>query len=183
MRTKWLLPIVVPLAVVGCGSGSSDDARGAGPSRAPAAAGSRTESTATRFVASGPMPTIGSPYCDAAQHCTYPGTQTLKLTGDWTGEFVQGSAAVTLIPQGRFTSAAINIFVGSVAGCGTGTAVVRLWEHGTLSPAAGTGRWEVVAGFGSDGLASLRGHGTGTGGIEDGVRTSTQEGRIHCPQK
>lgn len=185
MRTKWFLPLSLPLVLLacGCGSGSSGDGRDAAANRAvprTTPAGDRTPAGATSFVASGPTPTIGTPYCDAAQHCTFPGTQTLKLTGDWTGDFIQGSAAVTQMPQGRFASAAINIFVGSIAGCGTGTAVVRLWETGALSPATGTGRWEVVGGFGSGGLASLRGHGTGEGGIENGVRSSTQTGRVTC---
>ena len=137
----------------------------------------------TRFTATGPSPTIGTPYCDAAQHCVYPGTQTLTLTGDWTGEWIQGSAAVSIIDAGKFTSAGLNLFVGKVKGCGSGTAVVRLFETGTLSPATGVGRWEIVPKFGTGGLANLRGSGTGAGGIENGVRTSKQTGRITCDHR
>jgi hypothetical protein len=187
MKLHFLVPMLLAVLAVGCASESTNaTGRDATPTNSNALttdARSTADGTSTQFVATGPMPSVGAPYCDAAQHCVYPGTQTLKLTGDWAGDLVQGSAAVTLIPESRFTTAALNLFVGSIAGCGTGTAVVRWWEIGDLTPPTGKGGWEVVPGFGTGDLASLHGHGTGEGGIENGVRRSTQSGRVTCNRR
>lgn len=194
MRTNPRVLLIVPASVIALAfTGGTAEAQTSGrhPSRGGTGIEARRGSHATRaersgkarrvrFIATGPQPTILPPLCDAQQHCAYPGTQTLQVTGDLNGKLIQASGAVSLPDGSRFTTGAINLFVGSVKGCGTGTAAVRLFESGTTNPATGVGRWEVVPGFGTDQLTALRGRGTGTGGVVDGIRKSTQTGRVTC---
>jgi hypothetical protein len=166
------------LIATGCSSGSTRTALGAQegvPGSSPRAS---LKSHHTKFVMTGPSPTILPPFCDAAQHCVYPGTNVLHLTGDWSGDLIQGAVAVAT--ASKFTSAGTNVFVGTIKGCGTGTAVLKILETGSVSPQAGAGRWEIAAGFGTGKLASLTGSGTGVGSVKNGARISTQTGTVKC---
>ena len=79
------------------------------------------------------QPTGGTAPCDPTTPARCAGTfeNVITYTGGITGtSFAVGAAA--LAPDGVYRAMAIEQFTGTIAGCGTGTVVIR--QTGTLDP-------------------------------------------------
>jgi hypothetical protein len=72
----------------------------------------------------------------------------------------------------------MDLFVGTVKGCGTGTLVLVGNENATSTGGTGTGT--LVSGYGTGALRSVSGAFTGRGTVDaKGIR-STITGTIYC---
>jgi hypothetical protein len=78
------------------------------------------------------------------------------LTGGLTG----GGTAVMIGTGGLISSASLTLhwFEGEVAGCGSGSMVIRYAMDPSRYPGASS--WEIVPGLGAGDLATVTGHGT-----------------------
>jgi hypothetical protein len=127
-------------------------------------------------------PPVGSPVCDPKGACVVPTTQQARYTGSFAGtERAAGDGFTKPVAGGKFAYAAtsIGVFSGSIAQCGAGSVVVR-----TRSEFDGENlalRWELVPDFGTEALATARGHGVAHGVRNaDGTYTSTLTGNVEC---
>jgi hypothetical protein len=107
----------------------------------------------TNFVSRGPAPTPGTAFCDAEQHCLFPGTRTATYEGDWVGTGI-AAGAVTLGDESRFAGPPLWLFVGTIKNCGTGTLVYAVLETGDLASMNGKGTWRIFKGFGTGDLSA-----------------------------
>ncbi len=84
------------------------------------------------------------------------------MTGDLQGTSVQaGVGRLSTDPAAPgYAATALDIFRGTVTGCGEGTLVLR--STSMLAGTVLTQQWEVVEGYGSGALSAVRGSGTGT---------------------
>ncbi|HYU40031.1 MAG TPA: hypothetical protein VEM59_09375 [Acidimicrobiia bacterium] len=139
----------------------------------------RRASHRTSFVSRGPAPTPGTPFCDAEQHCVFPGTRTATYEGDWVGTGI-AAGGVAIGENAHFAGAPLWLFVGTIRNCGTGTLVYAVLETGDLAAMSGKGTWRIMEGFGTGDLADVTGNGTGAGSVAEGSR---YKGVIRCPQK
>jgi Protein of unknown function (DUF3224) len=117
----------------------------------------------------------GDVHCDptTADRCIPSFQNVWTYDGDIRGtSFAAGTAA--LGPDGLYHGVAIELFTGSVEGCGDGTLVIR--QIGTLDPATGTseGSWTIVAGAGTGDLAGA------TGGSTSGRTGEPARAVIRC---
>lgn len=132
----------------------------------------------TSFTSRGPAPTLGTPFCDAEQHCLFPGTRTATYEGDWVGTGIALGAAVAG-EDASFAGPVLWLFSGTIEECGTGTLVYAVLETGDAAAMSGEGTWEIFEGFGTGDLADVSGKGTGAGSVAEGARA---KGVIRCPQ-
>src|SRR4051812_474207 len=131
-----------------------------------------------RWTTSGPPLTIGTPACSAAGRCTYPFTEIGTDSGDLEGTHVSAGGSA-LDPTGtRFAVSRVQIFTGTIRGCGTGTVVGDVTE--SADARGGTATWTFRAGSGTDGLAGITGHGIGAGAAGAAGMTARIRGVVHC---
>ncbi len=129
-------------------------------------------------MSTGGSPTIGTPICDAQQHCMYPLTVTGTYSGDLTGTSISHSAGALFGTE--YAAGDTTIFTGTLAGCGTGTMVMVSTGRGT-SGGKGTSRWDIFEGLGTGDLARVHGSGTTESGPDSsGAIVVTLTGRITC---
>jgi hypothetical protein len=132
----------------------------------------------TSFTSQGPAPTIGTPFCDAEQHCLFPGTRTATYEGDWVGTGIALGAAASVVDEDvRFAGPVLWLFSGTIEDCGTGTLVYANLETGDAVEMSGEGTWQIFEGFGTGDLADVSGKGTGSGSVAEGSR---YKGTIRC---
>jgi hypothetical protein len=129
-----------------------------------------------------PPPAVGAPVCDESDVCLYPAPTTTTLAGDFAGAAVgNGVAYLVSGPDAGYVAASLELFRGSITGCGDGTAVVR-----TVSRRIGARveqQWDVVPGYGTGALAHLTGGGSAVADVAaDNSYAGTRTGRIDCPQ-
>jgi hypothetical protein len=133
----------------------------------------------TSFLSRGPAPTIGAPFCDAEQHCLYPGTRNATYEGDWVGTGIAVGAAA--IGEGaHFGGPVLWLFAGTIEHCGSGTLVYAVIETGDAAAMSGKGTWQIIEGFGTGDLANVSGRGNGAGSVSEGSRF---KGVIRCLQE
>jgi hypothetical protein len=132
----------------------------------------------TSFTSRGPAPTLGTTFCDAEQHCLFPGTRTATYEGDWVGTGIAAGAAVAR-EDARFAGPVLWLFAGTIKECGSGTLVYAVLETGDAATMSGEGTWQIFKGFGTGDLADVSGRGTGAGSVSEGSRL---EGVIRCPR-
>ena len=121
------------------------------------------------------QPTGGTAPCDPTTPARCVGTfeNVITYTGGITGtSFAVGAAA--LAPDGIYRATAIEQFTGTIAGCGTGTVVIRADRHARPATGRSEGSWAIVAGAGSGDLA------TATGGSSHGRRGEPGKAWIRC---
>jgi hypothetical protein len=128
-----------------------------------------------RFTNVGPLPVFGTQICQA-KHCLLPSTETGTFHGDLEGTHITGSYGV---PNGAGVAAArVDLFIGTVKGCGRGTFVALGTEEATAT--SGVGSADIAVGYGTGDLARLAGHIRGTGTVgADGIH-STFTGDFTC---
>ena len=127
------------------------------------------------------VPTLSAPVCDAAQSCLWPTIVRERSDGDLQGTTIQVGAGRLSGDAGSsgYAATAVELFRGSVTGCGDGTMVVRSTSE--LAGTTLTQTWEIVPGFGSGTLATARGSGTSTASHNaDGTYVGDGEGHITC---
>ena len=129
------------------------------------------------FTNTAPPITIGAPQCDAGGQCLYPWTEAGVSHGDFEGTYI-ASGVATASATGALAVSRMDILTGTIAGCGTGTLVLRMTED--LGPSPKPSEWQVVEGFGTGDLAGVRGHGDGIGAQTPDGLTTTLSGRLHC---
>lgn len=121
---------------------------------------------------------IASPQCSPAGPCLYPWTEAGVSHGDREGSYF-ASGVATASPTGVLEVSRIDVFTGTIAGCGTGTITTRgIEEIDPNTPAVG--HWKVVSGFGTGELSRLQGFGQGTGGTTPTGLTATISGSMRC---
>ena len=128
---------------------------------APVAARDGDASTIT-FHSATDIPALAPTVCDADNSCVWPTTLRESMTGDLQGTSVQaGVGRLSTDPAAPgYAATALDIFRGTVTGCGEGTLVLR--STSMLAGTVLTQQWEVVEGYGSGALSAVRGSGTGT---------------------
>jgi len=180
MTTRALalaLLILVPLA--GCSS-SGGSAKGTDASPSSTAAVTRVTALPTGMTLHWQMdakPSVPEQKCGAPRLCVLLGTETGRVSGDLRGTFFRGNAAV-FGKKNHFVTGTAGVFRGTVKGCGTGTLVLMGTETADIHQ--GTGDWRIADGFGSGDLASVTGHGTGTGTVSNAGFHSEWQGTIDC---
>ena len=97
--------------------------------------------------------------------------------GDFEGTYI-ASGVATASSSGALAVSRMDILTGTIAGCGTGTLVLRMTED--LGPSPKPSRWSVVEGFGTGDLASVRGQGDGIGAQTPDGLTTTLTGWLRC---
>jgi hypothetical protein len=126
-------------------------------------------------------PALASTVCDADNSCLWPTTLRERSTGDLEGTSVQtGVGRLSTDPDAPgYAATAVDIFRGTVTGCGEGTLVMR--STSMLAVTKLTQQWEVVRKMRSGALASARGSGTATATRNsDGTYRGTGTGTISC---
>jgi hypothetical protein len=180
--TTKCLAIALGLVLAGCGS--DDDKRAAAPTAAsaPDATTTTTVDQATLSVTvtgDGPLPSFGDPICaPAGKPCLFPARGSQDWTGDIEGSVISATAAAADDSGVRFAASRIDLFTGTVKGCGTGSFVVLSNEFVNANEGGGDG--EIAAGWGTGDLAKLTGTFKGQGGVAaDGIRV-TYRGELQC---
>jgi hypothetical protein len=186
MRTMTLTmkcgSIILALVLAGCGS--DGDADNAAP-----AANAAPETTTSTTVADdmldvtvtgkGPLPTFGEKTCaEAGEPCIMPTTGSQSWSGDLEGSVISATGGFADASGVRFVAARIDVFTGTVKGCGTGSFVVVSQE--IVDATEGSGDGEVVAGFGTGDLAKLSGTFEGEGGVAGEGIEVTWRGTLKC---
>jgi hypothetical protein len=121
---------------------------------------------------------IGSPQCSTAGPCLYPWTEAGVAHGDLEGTYI-ASGVATASPTGVLEVSRMDVFTGTIAGCGTGTITTRGIEQiDPTKPAPGS--MKVVSAFGTGELSRVQGFGQGIGGTTPTGLTATINGSIHC---
>jgi hypothetical protein len=175
---------VAALALVLAGCGSDDDAR------AVPATSAVEEATTTSTVADdvlkvtatgkGPLPTFGEQTCaDAGTPCVLPARGSQTWSGDLEGNVLSLTGGTAHSSSGvRFVAARLDVFTGTVKGCGTGSFVLVGRE--IVNATEGGGAGEIVDGFGTGDLANLTGTFEGEGGVVgDGIQVEWR-GELKC---
>jgi len=124
--------------------------------------------------------TIGTPVCSSPTSCVIPFSLTGVSTEDMAGTIVQAGAA-SLLADGSIYANSTLVFTGTVTGCGTGKVTMR--STGVNRGGATTGSIEIIAGSGTEGLASLTGAGTVVSGHVDpatGIGTGVIDYKVKC---
>jgi hypothetical protein len=119
-----------------------------------------------------------------------PGAYDDQVTGDFvgTGDFVKSAVLATLNSIDPTTldlpSTDYEPYSLTVAGCGSGTVIVR--TEGNVGVVAGstTGEWKLVPNSGRGGLAGISGSGTYTVSHNpDGTVSNIATGHVRCGTK
>jgi hypothetical protein len=134
------------------------------------------------FQSKSDVPVLSAPVCDAAQSCVWPTSLRGTSDGDLRGTAIQAGVGRLSTDPGSsgYAATAVELFRGSVAGCGDGTMVIRSTSE--LVGTTLTQTWEIVPGFGSGALAAAHGSGTGTASHDaDGTYGGDAVGHITCP--
>jgi hypothetical protein len=134
------------------------------------------EGTAVRWRADA-VPGVPEQECNETEQCVLLGTERITLEGDLTGTAFTGTAAAFGLNR-KFVVGRVDVFRGTVKGCGKGTMVIYGTE--TADVRRGEGEWKIAEGFGTGGLAGVTGHGTGEGTVDNSGFHSQWEGVIDC---
>jgi hypothetical protein len=99
----------------------------------------------------------------AANNCLYPSVAHPTDSGDLAGTSVGAGVGWLVGDPARpgYVATSLNLFRGTVAGCGDGTMVVR--STAELVGMHLEQRWEIVPGYGSGALVGAVGSGTAKG--------------------
>jgi hypothetical protein len=178
------IALALALVLVPAGCGSDDDKRAAAPSAAPAPDATTTttvdeETLSVTVTGVGPLPTFGDPICaPAGKPCLLPARGSQDWTGDIEGSVISATAAAADDSGLRFAASRIDIFTGTVKGCGTGSFV--LLSHEFVNATEGGGDGEIAEGWGTGELAELTGTIEGQGGVAgDRIRVAYR-GKLQC---
>jgi hypothetical protein len=166
-RTVTAAALIVAVAVL-----SIEGAAVAQPRREPA---HRVEFTSRR------TDQVGTPVCDTEQHCLFPYSAVpVEWTGDFAGTGLLSGSSALGGTRGGF-GWELNIFVGTIEPCGSGSVVIS--ASGINTPDnRGSGRWTIVPGFGAGDLKGVTGSGTSTHKPGDDALSpiTSGEGKVRC---
>jgi hypothetical protein len=124
---------------------------------------------------------VGTPLCDAAQHCLFPyAAPAIEWSGDFAGAGLESGSSMLGGARGTYGSE-IRIFVGNLVPCGTGTLLMAS-SGVTGADAHGTGSWRIVPGFGTDDLKGVTGSGTSVNNSSQDALSpvTTAKGKVRC---
>lgn len=168
--------LVAATALVACDdadSASSDD------TSSETAVDDDRDGTDIEFSTTFGAPDMLAPACDDDGNCVLPLTRAHgTIEGSITGRTVSGGVG-TAIASGGYSAAGVQVFVGTIEGCGTGTLV---WtEYITSDGVDTTGTWTIVEGSGTGDLESVTGGGTFDADVQaDSTGSATGSGTISC---
>jgi hypothetical protein len=178
MRRISLLGMVFLLGACATSTTHADRPSTTAPRRASTTTTAPPGSEVT-FTVAGPAISLQTPGCAAG--CPLPYNQTGRVTGSLVGT-VTGAGAVVL-DGARYGGASTFVFRGTIAGCGSGTVVLRRREDGSLTAHTVGGSWDIAPGWGSNDLRDVSGIGTIAAPAADpgaGRIASTFHGRVVC---
>ena len=142
---------------------------------------SNIDGTTVTYESVTDIPTLGETVCDSAGSCLWPSALNNTVSGDWAGTSIQsGVGHLSTDPASPgYAGTALELFRGTIAGCGAGTLVLR--STAALAGAELTRQWEIVPGYGTGALAAARGSGISTGvRNQDGTYAGSAEGTVTC---
>lgn len=124
-------------------------------------------------------PCTDTDYIPKTGLCHGTGAGEATVTGSWQGTTVYEYGFATT-PANLTYVTVTETFEGTIPGCGTGAMSYRI--GGTVDAAGKIAtEWEIVDGFGSGELASVRGHGTQLGTYNpDFSQTGDFSGELDC---
>ena len=130
----------------------------------------------------GPDPVHGTPACDPAGRCVLTVAGAAEVTGDLVGGTANAGALMFNSATNTYLTMQYTLFTGTIAGCGTGTMLLRSPEvRGSQRPFSG--KIEVILGTGTADLRGVMGSGTYTVAKDGAVYVSVWSLRLHCPQR
>jgi hypothetical protein len=124
--------------------------------------------------------TIGAPVCSSPTACVVPFSLIGVGTGDVAGTSVQAGAGARMADGSLYANSTV-VFTGTVTGCGSGRVTMR--STGFNRGGVTSGSIEIIAGSGTEGLASLTGTGTVVSGQVDpatGIGSGLIEYKVKC---
>ncbi len=126
-------------------------------------------------------PSIGAIQCDAAGRCI--ATYTLESTYVGDLEAVSSTTGTLMVDQqsGVSEGSSYNLITGTIAGCGTGSFIVRLPSFESHPPDPVVADGDIVAGSGTGDLVGLSGRYSATfTTLADGSGVSTGNLKVRC---
>jgi hypothetical protein len=159
-----------------CSSSAGGDTTATAPSSTVVTATTVSAGTAVHWEADA-IPGVPKQECNETEQCVLLGTERIELRGDLTGTAFTGTAAA-FGKNRKFVVGRVDVFRGTVEGCGTGTMVIYGTEIADVR--LGDGAWKIAEGFGTGDLTGVTGHGTGEGTVDNAGFHSQWGGVIDC---
>jgi hypothetical protein len=169
--------LLLLVALASCSSSATSSGAGTVPSSTAAVTSTTAAAGATVHWSARTVPAHLDKQCATPQRCVLLATENGTFDGDLRGTDFSGGATA-FSENGHFTVGRVDLFRGTVKGCGSGTLVFVGSELADLD--GGTGEWRIAEGFGTGDLARATGHGTGKGVVEKEGFRSQWEGVIDC---